>query len=137
MGKSNLTPISCDLLILGTIVTMDDNNTVIDDGAVAVCGDHIEYVGPAIEAKKQYRGKEVIELARAVVMPGLINGHVQLPFSRQNLPGVIIPETASSDGEVDANDEMYQTALPVAKKMLSPGTTGLRNMQSISLSELS
>ncbi|MBC8318018.1 MAG: amidohydrolase family protein [Desulfobulbaceae bacterium] len=97
-------PVSCDILIVGTIVTMDDQHTVIENGAVAICGENIADVGSAAELKKKYHAGEVIELERAVVMPGLVNGYARL--------------MTPSHGRV-LSDEGFQAIL----QMIQTGTT--------------
>lgn len=64
-----------DLLIFnGTVVTMDESDTVIENGAVVVSGENIEYVGPArnVDEKESVR---VIDADGGIIMPGLVNTH--------------------------------------------------------------
>ncbi|MFW6082055.1 MAG: S-adenosylhomocysteine deaminase, partial [Desulfosalsimonas sp.] len=64
-----------DLLIVnGTVVTMDDCGTVIENGAVAVSGDSVESVGPVREVDPKNAAR-VIDAQGGIVMPGLINTH--------------------------------------------------------------
>ncbi len=65
-----------DILITGgTVITMDPERRVLENGAVAVVGDRIEAVGSAEELAGRYAPREVIDARRKVVMPGLIDGH--------------------------------------------------------------
>ena len=65
-----------DILITGgTIITMDPDRRVIDDGAVAVEGDRIVAVGTRTEVEAQYSAARTIDAQRKVVMPGLIDAH--------------------------------------------------------------
>ena len=65
-----------DILITGgTIITMDPERRVIDDGAVAVEGDRIVAVGTRTEVEAQYSAARTIDAQRKVVMPGLIDAH--------------------------------------------------------------
>ena len=65
-----------DILITGgTIITMDPERRVIDDGAVAVEGDRIVAVGPRTEVEAQHRASRTIDAQRKVIMPGLIDAH--------------------------------------------------------------
>jgi 5-methylthioadenosine/S-adenosylhomocysteine deaminase len=65
-----------DLLITGgTVITMDVQRHVFDNGAVAVRGDTIVAVGPRAELETKYAPAKVINAHGAIVMPGLINGH--------------------------------------------------------------
>jgi cytosine/adenosine deaminase-related metal-dependent hydrolase len=65
-----------DVLITGgTIITMDATRRVIDDGAVAIVKDRIVAVGSSKEIGAAWRGRQVIDAKRKVIMPGLIDGH--------------------------------------------------------------
>jgi 5-methylthioadenosine/S-adenosylhomocysteine deaminase len=71
-----------DLLVMGgTIVTMDPQRRVIDDGAVAVSGDSILAVGTRAEIQSHYDSAKVIDAHGALVLPGLINGHAHAAMS--------------------------------------------------------
>lgn len=63
------------------IVTCDENNTIIEDGAV-VFGDKILDVDILENIEKKYPNIEIQDLGKnSVLMPGLINSHVHLEFS--------------------------------------------------------
>src|SRR5262249_12809395 len=65
-----------DILIHGgTVVTMDGDRRVIENGAVAIRGDRIVFVGTAKEVARAYRTARTIDATGRVVMPGLINTH--------------------------------------------------------------
>jgi 5-methylthioadenosine/S-adenosylhomocysteine deaminase len=71
-----------DLVVRGgTVVTMDDERRVIEDGAVAVLGGRIVAVGTSAEINRRYAGRETIEASGKVVIPGLINGHTHIPMT--------------------------------------------------------
>jgi 5-methylthioadenosine/S-adenosylhomocysteine deaminase len=59
----------------GTVVTVDAGRRVIAHGAVAVDGGRIAAVGTEAEVDAQFRGKEVLDAAGGIVMPGLVNAH--------------------------------------------------------------
>lgn len=64
-----------DLLITGAdVVTFDDKNNVLLDGAIAVTGNKIVWIGPTADAKK-FTAKETISGKGMIAMPGLIDGH--------------------------------------------------------------
>lgn len=70
------TPTLVDILITGgTVITMDEDRRVLENGAVAIAGDRIAAVGPAADLGTRFRATRVIDAARKVVMPGLIDGH--------------------------------------------------------------
>jgi 5-methylthioadenosine/S-adenosylhomocysteine deaminase len=71
-----------DLLITGgTVVTMDAQRRVIEDGAVAVRGDSIVAVGSRVEIESRFEAPRTIDARGALVMPGLINGHAHAAMS--------------------------------------------------------
>jgi 5-methylthioadenosine/S-adenosylhomocysteine deaminase len=67
---------NADLLVSGgTIVTMDAERRVIEDGAIAVRGDAIVAVGKRAEMQARYQPARRIDARGQLVMPGFINGH--------------------------------------------------------------
>jgi 5-methylthioadenosine/S-adenosylhomocysteine deaminase len=71
-----------DLLVTGgTVVTMDGQRRVIEDGAVAIRGDLIVAVGPRAEIEYRFEAALTIDAHGALVMPGLINGHAHAAMS--------------------------------------------------------
>ncbi len=71
-----------DLIVSGgTVVTMDKDRRVIEDGAVAVAGGRIVAVGKRAELEGKYTAREVIDATGRVVIPGLINGHTHVPMT--------------------------------------------------------
>lgn len=69
---------SLDLLLLGgLVVTMDDDWTVIEDGAVAISGSDVLEVGTADDLGHKYRpvAREILDTSNRLVLPGLINTH--------------------------------------------------------------
>ena len=71
-----------DLLVTnGTVVTMDAQRRVIDDGAVAILGDTIVAVGKGVEIRSQYESARSIDARGALILPGLINGHAHAAMS--------------------------------------------------------
>jgi 5-methylthioadenosine/S-adenosylhomocysteine deaminase len=65
-----------DLIVAGgTVVTMDGDRRVIEDGAIAVQGDAIVAVGPRSGIERNYAAKRTIDAKGKLVLPGLINGH--------------------------------------------------------------
>ena len=71
---------SVDLLVLGgTVVTMDLNRRVIQDGGLAIHDGQLIAVGSRVEIEQQFRGRR-LNAAGKVVIPGLINGHTHVPM---------------------------------------------------------
>ncbi len=73
---------SVDLIIRGgTVVTMDANKRIIENGAVAVEKDKIVAVGKADEIARQFSSKQTINADGKVIIPGLINTHTHIPMT--------------------------------------------------------
>jgi 5-methylthioadenosine/S-adenosylhomocysteine deaminase len=71
-----------DLLVTGgTVVTMDAQKRVIEDGAVAVRGDSIIAVGSRAEIEAQFDAAKIIDARGTLILPGLINGHAHAAMS--------------------------------------------------------
>ena len=67
---------SVDLLISGPdIVTYDDAHTVIRDGAIAVAGNSILWMGKASDAAGLFTAKETLNASGLIAMPGLTDTH--------------------------------------------------------------
>ena len=62
----------------GHVALLDDELTVLSDGAVAIVGNRIEAVGSAADVGARYDGAETIDASGKLVMPGLINAHTHL-----------------------------------------------------------
>jgi 5-methylthioadenosine/S-adenosylhomocysteine deaminase len=71
-------PEPIDLLIEGTVVTMDRKRRVFRDGAVAVRGDRIVAVDEAAELRERYEPARRLGGRRRMVLPGLIDCHNHL-----------------------------------------------------------
>jgi 5-methylthioadenosine/S-adenosylhomocysteine deaminase len=71
-----------DLIVLhGTVVTMDANHRILQDGAVAIQGDAIAAVDTAANIQSNYDSGKVIDARGALIMPGLINAHTHMSMS--------------------------------------------------------
>jgi 5-methylthioadenosine/S-adenosylhomocysteine deaminase len=75
--------VSVDLLVKGaTIVTMDTNRRVLENGFLAIRGDEIIAIGPDIASAfpKGITAKQTIDATSKLIIPGLINGHTHIPM---------------------------------------------------------
>lgn len=63
------------------VVTMDAQHRLIEDGAVAVMGDHIVAVGPRAQIDRDYQAKQRVDRPDAILTPGLINTHTHAAMS--------------------------------------------------------
>src|SRR6202158_1120030 len=71
-----------DLVIAGgTVVTMDAERRILEDGAIAIKGDTIAAVGPRVEIDAKYVAAAQIDARGKLVVPGFINGHTHVPMT--------------------------------------------------------
>ena len=74
--------VSVDLFISGaTIITMDGERHIIENGEIAVLGDSIIGVGPAPLFPKGAIAKQRIDAGGKLLLPGFINGHTHVPMT--------------------------------------------------------
>ena len=69
------------LLTNAHVLTMDENLTQYEPGAVAVRGNSVVAVGPEAEITKEYIGAETFDCKGRVLMPGLVNAHTHVPMT--------------------------------------------------------
>ncbi|MGD0798465.1 MAG: amidohydrolase family protein [Acidobacteriaceae bacterium] len=80
-------PGAVDLLIVGPdVVTYDDKDTVIMDGAIAVRGNAIAWIGKASDARTMFTAKDTINASGQIAMPGMTDTHYHT--AQQFLRGV-------------------------------------------------
>jgi 5-methylthioadenosine/S-adenosylhomocysteine deaminase len=65
----------------GTVVTMDEQYTIIPDGAVAIAAEKIVAVGPRAEVLANFEASEVVSCEGSYVLPGLVNAHTHVPMT--------------------------------------------------------
>jgi len=74
--------IPADLLITGgTVVTMDPDRRILEDGAVAVRGSVILAVGPREKLEALYPAPHHMDARGRLVLPGLVNSHTHAAMS--------------------------------------------------------
>ncbi|MEP7075768.1 MAG: amidohydrolase [Acidobacteriota bacterium] len=82
LPRKYVAPWTCDLLITGgTVVTMDGDRRLIEDGAVAIKDGKIAMVGKRAAVTYHLTAKRTINAAGKVIIPGLINTHTHVPMS--------------------------------------------------------
>jgi 5-methylthioadenosine/S-adenosylhomocysteine deaminase len=64
----------------GLVITVDGNRRVMPRGSVAIDGRDIVAIDTAEAIAARFRGRETVDAAGAVVMPGLINTHTHAPM---------------------------------------------------------
>ncbi len=125
-----------DILITGgTVITMDEQDTKFDSGAVAVDGDTIIAVGKNEEIRLAFQGREEIDVPGSIVMPGLINSHTHAAMTcfrgiaddmelMDWLNRYIFPAEAGN-----VNPELaYWGSLLACAEMIKSGTTTFSDM---------
>jgi len=60
----------------GVVVTMDESDRLVTDGAICIEGARIVDIGKTRDIEKTYKVDEVIDASNGVIMPGLVNSHV-------------------------------------------------------------
>jgi 5-methylthioadenosine/S-adenosylhomocysteine deaminase len=66
----------------GTVITMDAEFRVIEDGGIAVDGDTIVAVGERSEIESRFgKARKTIDASWTLVLPGMINGHAHAAMS--------------------------------------------------------
>lgn len=71
-----------DVLLTNAIVlTMDDQLTSYEPGAVAVLADKIVAAGTDADIRSRYSAAETIDCGGKVLMPGLVNAHTHVPMT--------------------------------------------------------
>jgi 5-methylthioadenosine/S-adenosylhomocysteine deaminase len=68
-------------IVGGTVVTMDKDRRVIENGAVVLGGEKIVWVGKRSEMPARMRSAQTIDATGKVVIPGLVNTHTHVPMS--------------------------------------------------------
>ena len=112
---------------------------VIADGAVAVEGARIAAVGTRAELERAYDGAAVVDCARGVLTPGLVDSHTHAVFGRpryeeqeRRAAGADYMEIARQGGGIHASvrdvrargeDELLALAVPRLERLASYGTT--------------
>lgn len=122
------------LLVCGQVLTLDSNNTVIEDGAVAIAGDTIVEVGERAAMLGKYPGAEQLVQPHGLVMPGLVNSHTHAAMAcfrglADDLPLMtwlteyIFPVEGNLDAEM-----VYHSSLLSMAEMIKSGTTSFCDM---------
>jgi 5-methylthioadenosine/S-adenosylhomocysteine deaminase len=65
----------------GTVVTMDAQRRVIEDGGIAIVGDTIAEVGKRADLEARFGKCKKIDSSGTIVLPGMINGHAHAAMS--------------------------------------------------------
>src|SRR5215471_5736093 len=115
----------------GWVVTMDPARRVIENGAVAISGDHIVDAGTKAEIDARFQPKQRLDRPDAILAPGLINTHTHAAMSlfrgvaddlklQEWLEKYIFPAEAKN---VDREFVRWGTRLALLEMALSGTTT--------------
>ena len=63
------------------VITMDPGRRVIENGAVAIAGDHIVGIGTRAEIDAKFQARQRLDRPRAILAPGLIDTHTHAAMS--------------------------------------------------------
>jgi 5-methylthioadenosine/S-adenosylhomocysteine deaminase len=69
------------LLTHGTVVAMDAQRRVLEDGAIAITGETIVAIGSSGQIGAGYEAKKVMDVHGGLLLPGLINAHTHMAMS--------------------------------------------------------
>lgn len=117
----------------GIVLTMDDKDTIIYQGLVAVSGDSIHWVGKECSAPA-FSAPTTIDAKGGIISPGLVNGHTHAAMSlfrgladdlplMQWLNDYIFPVERRMD-----EDFVYAGTLLACAEMILSGTTTFCDM---------
>jgi imidazolonepropionase len=133
-----------DLLVVNaSVATMDTARPgpygLVSDGAVAVTGGRVRWVGPVAELPPGDGARRTVDAAGALVTPGLVDCHTHLVFGADRvaefearLSGASYEELARRGGGIASTvaatraaveDELVGAAIRRAEQLLSDGVT--------------
>lgn len=121
------------LVVNGSLITLDEENGVIADGAVLIEGNKVKDFGKTSELENEYEFDRRIDASGKVIMPGLINTHHHLysTFAR----GMAVPGEPPKDlveileklwWKLDENltsEGIYYSAMVALIESVRSGTT--------------
>jgi imidazolonepropionase len=113
----------------------------IADGAVAIAGDRLAWVGQEADLPAEYRGAESLDLGGRLVTPGLIDCHTHVVHGgdrakefEMRLEGATYEEVARAGGGIlstvratraASEDDLVALALPRVDALIAEGVTTL------------
>ncbi len=115
-----------------TVVTMDADNRIIENGYIAIKDDRITYVGEELPA--DFVAQVILDGRHKVVMPGLVNAHTHTPMVllrsyADDLPlqEWLFDKIFPIEDELTAEDVYWGSTLAVME-MISSGITCFADM---------
>ena len=120
------------MIVRGTVVTMNSDRDVIDDGAVAIEGPTIVAVGSFADVRAARPDAAMTGTSSDLVLPGYINGHQHLTGDRliqSSIPDDLAPGEAiftwvvPIHGEHTGDDDELSATLTLAESLTNGITT--------------
>lgn len=117
----------------GTVLTMDKNNKVINNGVVIIKDNKIISVGNK-ELLKVYSAKKIIDAENGIIMPGMINTHNHLPMiafrglGEEGIKNRLFAYFFPLEGEKLNRDLIYKAAIHGSIDMALSGVTTYADM---------
>ncbi len=117
----------------GTILTMDKNNKVINNGVVIIKDNKIISVGNK-ELLKVYSAKKIIDAKNGIIMPGMINTHNHLPMiafrglGEEGIKNRLFAYFFPLEGEKLNRDLIYKATIHGSIDMALSGVTTYADM---------
>jgi len=72
-------PTPCDILVhSATVLTVDAEDRIVPNGAVAIAGEKVIEVGSSVDLCRRYLAEETIDARGAAVHPGFIDAHMHV-----------------------------------------------------------
>ena len=125
---------NADILIKnGIVLSMDGSGTILKNGAVAVKGHVISWVGPADQAA-DIQADTVLDAKGGIIMPGLVNAHTHASMTcfrglADDLPLMTWLNDHIFPAEAKLTwDMVYKGALLACAEMILSGTTSFCDM---------
>lgn len=110
------------------VITVNDQNEILADHAIAIAGNRIEAIGPSVELEAQHPRAKRIEAAGKAALPGLVNSHTHLSMTmtRSLADDLEAPHWLPIIWAIEKNlepDTVYAGAMLGVAEMIASGTT--------------
>lgn len=132
--NSNVKPAKeADIIIKnGTVLTMNDEREVIDNGVVIVRDNKIVKVGSS-ELLNEYSAKDIIDAEGGIIMPGMINTHTHVSMTVFRSLADDVPDRLNRyifplEGMMVSRDMSYLGAIHGSIEMAKSGVTTMVDM---------
>lgn len=126
----------------GFLVTMDESNRIIEDGAVVIEGNKILAVGKTSEIRRKHRAEEIINARGKAIMPGFVTPHNHMYNSLTRYMDIPLQSEVATDfgslltrwwwpkiEDTCTKGDVYTGVLLAAVEMLKNGITCTADLQ--------